>query len=102
MDKCLAAQSNSGIRSAATKGHDNNRAHSRHWPMQLAGRADRRNRDPLLLPPTLRPRIGLRRKTIACNSPRAVQGMPGLLASSSAGSRGKGIATNEEFACNRR
>ena len=82
--------------------HDTDRAHPRHWPMQLAGRADRRNRDPLLLPPTRRPRTGLRRKTIARNSPRAVQGMPELLASSSAGSRGKGIATNEEFACNRR
>ena len=62
--------------------HDNDRAHPRHWPMQLAGRADRRNRDPLLLPPTLRPRIGLRRKTIARNSPRAVQVVPGLLITS--------------------
>src|SRR3954447_3819871 len=45
-------------------------------------RNDRRNRDPLLLPPTLRPRIGLRRKTIARNSPRAVQVVPGLLITS--------------------
>ena len=86
-----------GGRARRLRVHDTDRAHPRHWPMQLAGRADRRNRDPLLLPPTRRPRTGLRGKTIARNSPRAVQGMPGLLASSSAGSRGKGIAANEEF-----
>ena len=67
----------------ATKGHDNDCAQilSRR-PMLRARRNDRRNRDPLLLPPTLRPRIGLRRKTIARNSPRAVQVVPGLLITS--------------------
>ena len=72
-----------GGRGRATKGHDNDCAQilSRR-PMLRARRNDRRNRDPLLLPPTLRPRIGLRRKTIARNSPRAVQVVPGLLITS--------------------
>ena len=72
--------------------YDTDRAHPRHWPMQLAGRADRRNRDPLLY----RRCGGHALAFVEKRSPvihLVPAGMPGLRLLKRR-SRGKGITTN--------